>query len=894
MGKLTKDKQTRFFHEFVKLCKKRLVPFSDFLSIRTETDFVYLSDLDTHELLYVNAFDPQAIIPDFEEFRGKECYKVIQNLDEPCPFCTTDHLKEDQCYVWKMYNKNTKKHYVMKEKLVEWQGKKVRLQVVTDVSKTRENINALLEILESQNLQMSCNQILSEDYSLRISLEKVVASVGEFFQADGCCCYLCGKFNTQVTWPPGLQTSLEYLSESSHMIFFEKLEPYLKENSQILVDDVLSEDLSPELEELFHKLKVNSFTIKPVYVDNDFVGVIGLYNFNEKKSQIAILDMIAADIGRKIRHTAVLQKNSWLQYHDPLTGYDNFTAYHGKVEKCLEKYPDRKYSVWYCDIKRFKYVNNVHGYEAGDRLLKYWAELLNREIRPGETFCRISGDNMSFFFYYEDTQELVKRFQSIAKKLYGYMETIGIQYKAEIIGGIYLLEYSDVLPSLNTMLDWANIAHRKAKDIPGVKLAFFTEELRNVHFREMLITQNLHQALENGDIYVKFQPQYNFATGELIGAETLVRWNHSILGIVSPGEFIPILEQNGNIYELDKFVWEESCKYLRKWMDEYSHLNETFAVSVNVSRIDIYSETLFRTLSDLLKKYELSISALRLEITESAYMENPKQLIDTVKRLRDRGFIVKMDDFGSGFSSLNMLKDVPVDMLKLDMQFLTGEINSDRGGNILQSIVRMARWLSLPVMAEGVETLDQANYLSSIGCQYMQGYFFARPLDASEFEEILSKAILGQIHKDVKYEEILDANEFLDPNGKISYLFNNCIGGAGIFEYYNGVLEALILNNQFFEELGGARTGFAAWNLKDGISLVYEEDRKFLYKALEKAIEKGNSSCDLRATVQPQEPVQKENCHWIRVFIRLLSSDTDTHILFALVHNIDDLKEISK
>lgn len=891
MKKLTKDMEHRLWDELMQLNKKKMVPFSDFLSLKTEADFVYLSDLDTHELLYINALNPEAIMPELKDFAGKKCYKILQNLDEPCPFCTNHLLREDQYYLWKIFNKNTKKHYVLKDKLVEWQGRKVRLEVVMDVSEKERSVKALLEILESQSLQMSCNQILSEDYSLRFSLEKVLASVGEFFQASSCYGILYDKFNTRVAWSSDVKVSYKHFSERSQIRLFQALTPFLKETSQVLVNDVMEEDLSPELREYLKDVKIHSYSIKPIFCDNKLVGIISVHNYKKNESQLAVLDMIATEIGRKIKQAALQEENSWLQYHDPLTGYSNFTAYHGKVEKYLRDYPDRKYSVWYCDIKRFKYVNNVYGYEAGDRLLKYWAELLNREIRPGETFCRISGDNMSFFFYYEEVGDLEKRFQHISKKLYDYMETMGIQYKAELITGIYLLEYSDVRPTLNTMLDWANIAHRSAKGASGDRLAFFTEELRNKHFREMLITQNLHKALENGEIFVKFQPQYNFSTNELVGAEALVRWSHNILGDVSPGEFIPILERNGNIYELDRYVWEQSCKYLRRWLDAYPHLSENFALSVNVSRIDIYSQTLFDTLMDMLERYRLSMTSLRLEITESAYMENPHQLIDTVKQLRARGFIVKMDDFGSGFSSLNMLKDVPVDMLKLDMQFLAGEMNSARGGNILHSIVRMARWLSLPVMAEGVETLEQANYLNSIGCQYMQGYYFSKPLTADELEEILPLATMGELREARRYEKILDACEFLDPNGNTSYLFNNCIGGAGIFEYSDGILEALILNDQFFAELGGERSDFIHWKMEDGLTSVYEEDRALLSIAMEQAIAKGKSSCDLRATTRSQGPATRDNCHWIRVLIHHLSSNGDNHIFFGLVHNVDAYKE---
>ena len=221
-----------------------------------------------------------------------------------------------------------------------------------------------------------------------------------------------------------------------------------------------------------------------------------------------------------------------------------------------------------------------------------------------------------------------------------------------------------------------------------------------------------------------------------MGAEALVRWNHPVWGFLSPAEFIPLFEKNGFITRLDRFVWEKACAVLHDW-DERGYY--PMSVSVNVSRADIYNEDLADTLVKIIEKYDLDPSRLHLEITESAYTENPKQIIDTVTTLRELGFVIEMDDFGSGYSSLNMLNDMPIDILKLDMKFIRSEMAKPKSQGILQFIINLASWMNLSVVAEGVETKAQLLRLTEIGCDYVQGYYFAKPMPCQEFEGLLDE-----------------------------------------------------------------------------------------------------------------------------------------------------------
>ena len=244
----------------------------------------------------------------------------------------------------------------------------------------------------------------------------------------------------------------------------------------------------------------------------------------------------------------------------------------------------------------------------------------------------------------------------------------------------------------------------------------------------------MQTALSEKQFTVYFQPKHSLNDDSMIGAEALVRWIHPEWGFMSPGEFIPLFEKNGFIRNLDEFVWESVCEKLCEWKNKGYPL---VPVSVNVSRADIYRSNVIETLSRLIEKYKIDPSLLHLEITESAYTENPEQIISTVEALQNKGFVIEMDDFGSGYSSLNMLSQMSLDILKLDMQFIRYEMSKPAEQSLLNDIVNMAHRLHLKVVAEGVETVDQKERLKSMKCDYAQGYFYAKPAAAAEYEKLL-------------------------------------------------------------------------------------------------------------------------------------------------------------
>lgn len=440
------------------------------------------------------------------------------------------------------------------------------------------------------------------------------------------------------------------------------------------------------------------------------------------KPQI-ILHRVASIIN--LRETAAMINQ--IQY-DQLTGLYSKAFFFQRVKEILLRNPDRKYDIICSDIENFKLINDVFGIPTGDRLLQSVADMYKSKVKDIGICGRLNSDR--FVCLLEHNVEYTNdMFNGVSADVNSYLEVRNIVIK----WGIYYIDDSTI--SVEQMCDRALLAAHSIKGQYGKYFAVYDDQLRNQLLRDQAITDSMEDALADNQFLVYLQPKYRIKDENLVGAEALVRWIHPELGFQAPDKFIPLFEKNGFITKLDQYIWDKTCALIREW-DDTGHT--PIAVSVNVSRADIYNADLADILIKIIEKYDLAPSRLHLEITESAYTENPKQIIDTVNHLRELGFIIEMDDFGSGYSSLNMLNEMPIDILKLDMKFIQNETAKPNSQGILQFIIDLARWMHVSVVAEGVETKEQLNRLSEIGCDYVQGYYFARPLPQAEFEKLLS------------------------------------------------------------------------------------------------------------------------------------------------------------
>ena len=435
-----------------------------------------------------------------------------------------------------------------------------------------------------------------------------------------------------------------------------------------------------------------------------------------------ILHRVASLI--KLRETAAMVNQ--FQY-DRLTGLYSKEFFYRKVRERLDAEAEQDYTIVCSNIENFKLYNDTFGREAGDHLLQEIASRLQILVGEDGICGRYSADRFLCLQKRKRERDDRERFFNAANFERPYrMKHVSVKW------GIY--EIVDRSIPIERMCDRALLAADSIRGQYNQPFAVYDDTLRGKLLREEAITDAMETALAEGQFDVYFQPKYSLNDECMVGAEALVRWIHPEWGFVSPEEFIPLFEKNGFIPRLDQYVWEQVCARIRKWREKGYPL---LPVSVNVSRADVYQLHLESTLLGLTQKYGVDPSYLHLEITESAYAENPIQIISTMEQLRKLGFIIEMDDFGSGYSSLNMLSQMKMDILKLDMKFVQNEIEKPANQSILNDIISMAHRMYLSVVAEGVETSNQMKCLQAFGCDYVQGYFFAKPMPAMEFEELL-------------------------------------------------------------------------------------------------------------------------------------------------------------
>ena len=437
---------------------------------------------------------------------------------------------------------------------------------------------------------------------------------------------------------------------------------------------------------------------------------------------------------------------------DVLTGIYNRDTFYEKTKEMLLLNTEKRYVLTVWDIEKFKVVNDLFGGRTADRILKNIANVLKSTIAEDGTYGRLESDHFVLCTTMEKLRDNRDFLSHILEK---GVQGNTIKYPVMIHMGVFMIE--DIHMPVSIMCDRAGLALHSIKNNVVERWALYEESMRDLMLNEQELVNEMKEALQNKQFYIQLQPIVQATTGKIVSAEALVRWNHPIKGKISPGEFIPIFERNGSITRLDNFVWDEVCKFLA---DNKEHGCRNVPISVNVSRVNFYDENLCEQLLAILDKYQLEPDLLKLEITESAYTNNSEQLLCAMKRFQDQGFRVLMDDFGSGYSSLNMLKDVPVDILKIDMKFIHTLETSERAYNILYNIFNMAKSLGMHTIAEGVETKSQYELLRSMGCNDIQGYFFSKPLLLDEFREKVQEDNIAEfLHLEQKKPLILVADD---------------------------------------------------------------------------------------------------------------------------------------
>lgn len=408
---------------------------------------------------------------------------------------------------------------------------------------------------------------------------------------------------------------------------------------------------------------------------------------------------------------------------------DQDYALYDKIESCIAEDKKTTYAIVRMDIDNFKMVNDLYGWSEGDKILSYIANLLKDLLADAHCpFGRVTADIFCFCVPYSDRAKLIQLIREIKLKIQEYP----IDFNIIPHFGIYIAEPGCTTPA-SVMFDWANLALKTVTEKVYTPFAFFDENLRDKLLSEKRLEHDMHVALKTGQFATYLQPKYDISTGKIVGAEALVRWIHPENGIMAPDKFIPLFERNGFIVKVDEYVWETVCKTMSRWKADGKSL---IPISINISRIHIFDPHFCSKLKHLAAKYKIPPNLLVLEFTESVFLDNVDELCKTMTELSDAGFMLSMDDFGSGFSSLNMLKTVPLNEVKIDKEFLNETVASMKGKTVVASTIFMVNQLEMKIIAEGVETAEQAEFLLAAGCDTAQGFYYSRPIPLKDFEKL--------------------------------------------------------------------------------------------------------------------------------------------------------------
>lgn len=377
------------------------------------------------------------------------------------------------------------------------------------------------------------------------------------------------------------------------------------------------------------------------------------------------------------------------------------------------------------DIRKFKIVNDIYGEKFGDEVLDFIIKQLREVCHEDQFFINLRSDVFMVVTEFEQKEELVSLIETLNERIYCYKDI-----KLQLSFGVYMVEDRNM--ELRQMEDRAAMARKSAKTNILTNILFYQEQLKDSLYNRKFIEENMQSAIADRQFQMYLQPKYSITQNQIIGAEALVRWVHPKRGMIYPDQFIPVIEENGFVTKVDYYIWEEACRFLRKCLDQGV---KPCPVSVNVSRVHLRDQgECIQVLSNLIENYGIPKNLLELEITESA---DDQQISQKALQLKAEGFTLLMDDFGSGYSSLNILLETPFDVIKLDKKFMENMMVSGKGRMILEQVVSMANKLELGLLAEGVETVEQIELLHNIGCDQVQGYYYAKPMPEEEFFSLL-------------------------------------------------------------------------------------------------------------------------------------------------------------
>lgn len=687
------------------------------------SELLYVADPKTHELLFINEMGQKTF--GVWNLEGLKCYQVLQGRDAPCEFCTTPKLVPGENFTWEYTNPITKKHYLLKDRLIQWGGKTARMEIAFDMTQAQEEKQALKNTLDAQEIVMGCVRKLYQEHDMNQSIPQVLQRIGEFLKADRAYLFVerNGLLYNDFEWcAQGVSPQREYLQELP-LSAIDCWRPAFDKQQCAVIEDVDSlAEQYPQAYSLLQMQGIHSLVAAPLEQDGCLRGSLGVDNPPPERirSISSLLQTLGYFIMLTYRRTETEQQLSRLSYYDTLTSFYNRNRFMEDSEAFAES--DQAIGVVYLDVNGLKDINDRQGHAQGDWVLTECARQM-REVFGQANYYRIGGDEFVILCPSIERAD----FEWKVEQLRGRFSSSAVCNAA--IGAQWDTRFQSLQQS---------IAQADEKMYEDKKDFYRRNPLSNryrSHSDELLHLLDpkvLQDEIRQKRFVIYLQPKISSNDRTVVGAEALVRYQSRSGSLVLPGNFLPLLEKTQTISQLDFYVVELACAQLRDWA---SQGKPKLPLAVNFSRCSLSQPDFVKRLTEICEKYNVEKQCLEVEITETARESDSVDFKALIGELRQGGFVVSIDDFGTEYANLALLSTVDFDVLKLDKSLVDNVADSPKARAVVESIVSVCQKTQIKVVAEGIETEEQLAALQSCGVQLAQGFLFSKPIPTKEYEE---------------------------------------------------------------------------------------------------------------------------------------------------------------
>lgn len=688
------------------------------------SELIYMSDMDTYDMIFMNDAGRKTFGVD--DLKGKKCYQLIQGLDAPCEFCTNKYLVPNENYNWEHDNLVTKRRYLLKDRIIQWEGKRTRIEIAFDITDATAEKQALAKRLDAEQLVVECVRTLYDEHDIGAAAMVVVERMGRYLEADRAHLGIVRDncLDSFTEWHIDSVTDIEPGSPLLSLRWLEDCLEDFSEQGCIVIDDVaVMREKYPDEYKLMKKRGIVSTIVAPMHRNGKLYGLLGVNNYplEQKRSVISFLQTLSYFTVMTYIRRDNEEQLTQMSYHDTLTSFYNRNRYTSDIESMANDGVG-SVGVAYLDVNGLKDINDQKGHAYGDKILGHCACLI-KEAFPDGRHYRIGGDEFVVICTQVDRMTYETNMANLKFKLSETEEC------SAAIGGSW---QEDIRHIKRAILDADEMMYKDKKE-------FYRKRSKSNRYRHisddvlhLSDPKVLQQEINKGRFLIYLQPKVSVTSRIAVGAEALVRYAPQPGTVIMPGSFLPLLEDNKTISQIDFYVFGQVCQQLRRWGQEGKKL---LPVSVNFSRCSLSMPDFVGKLTEICNSYGVAKNYLEIELTETSKEAEYIDIKSLIEQSRQAGFLISIDDFGTEFANLSMLSAVEFDVLKLDKSIIDHVGTNPKANAVVEAVVEICNKLSTNVVAEGVETEKQLEELRNCGVETVQGFLFSKAVPMAEYEE---------------------------------------------------------------------------------------------------------------------------------------------------------------